>query len=57
MAWAPGRLQRTSPSPFEGEPTVAILDVDLGISWPGGRGALLEDVWSAPSEDALPVRR
>lgn len=25
-----------SPSPFDGEPTIAVLDVDLGISWPAG---------------------
>jgi len=25
-----------SPSPFDGEPTVAVLDVDLGMSWPAG---------------------
>jgi hypothetical protein len=25
-----------SPSPFDGEPTVAVLDVDLGIPWPAG---------------------
>jgi hypothetical protein len=25
-----------SPSPFDGEPTVAVLDVDLGTSWPAG---------------------
>jgi hypothetical protein len=24
-----------------------------GTTWAGGRGAVLEDVWSAPSEDAL----
>lgn len=26
-----------SPSPFDGEPTVAVLEVDLGISWPACR--------------------
>ena len=25
-----------SPSPFDGEPTIAVLDVDLGMSWPAG---------------------
>ena len=25
-----------SPSPFDGEPAVAVLDVDLGMSWPAG---------------------
>lgn len=36
-----------SPSPFEGEPTVAVLEVDLGMSWPAGtarHGVLLGDL-------------
>lgn len=26
---------RTSTSPFDGEPTIAVLEVDLGLPWPG----------------------
>jgi hypothetical protein len=26
----------TAPSPFDGEPTIATLEVDLGIAWPAG---------------------
>lgn len=26
---------RTSASPFDGEPTIAVLEVDLGLPWPG----------------------
>lgn len=29
----------TSPSPFDGEPTIAVLEVELGVSWPVGHGA------------------
>ncbi|MBT2443309.1 hypothetical protein J7E93_25080 [Streptomyces sp. ISL-36] len=29
---------RTSPSPFDGEPTVSVLEVDLGLPRPEGRG-------------------
>lgn len=28
----------TSPSPFDGEPTIAVLEVELGVSWPVGHG-------------------
>ncbi|MFF3315769.1 hypothetical protein ACFYV5_09660 [Streptomyces sp. NPDC003035] len=28
---------RTSPSPFDGEPTVSVLEVDLGLPWPRSR--------------------
>ncbi|MBF9071356.1 hypothetical protein [Streptacidiphilus fuscans] len=29
----------TSPSPFDGEPTISVLEVDLGLPWPEDRGA------------------
>ncbi|MFG2775232.1 hypothetical protein [Streptomyces sp. NPDC048350] len=28
---------RTSPSPFDGEPTISVLEVDLGLPWTEGR--------------------
>ncbi|GGT82332.1 hypothetical protein GCM10010272_28590 [Streptomyces lateritius] len=42
---------RTSPSPFDGEPTISVLEVDLGLPWPEG-----EDDRPVPLGD-LPVDR
>ena len=50
VAASPGPLlvrAAASASPFDGEPTVAVLDVDLGISWPAstaGETVLLGDL-------------
>lgn len=50
MPASPGPLavrSSVAPSPFNGEPTIAVLEVDLGVAWPAGAtsgAALLGDL-------------